>query len=694
MQFAVQSGQKCHKNQVPIYRRNADIWAHFPVLYFFCLQPLTNVPTPISVEECEVVRRLVRTFRDHCDPQQLLSAIPRELAKCITFDAIGITQVDVKSDSFNFSHYTEDGIQIVKDIPCADTMTEWVLENSHALVIEDADTETRFAPSIVTMRRFRFRSACVLPLSTTHRKIGSLSLGCRQVSAYQDKHVHFLLFVADQLAMAMDDAIHSIELRTTLHELAQNKERLRLLMTVSNALSSSGDTGGMLGTIASNLQTALGCDCVAVALPQGRTGRLLWHTVEGAAVEAPLRQGTAVSNDIQAMYEAGRPVDDGRAGYHVPIIRGEKPLGLITALGEGLTEAHLVLLGDVARQLALVLENSRAYAEIKSLKDQLCLEKIYIEDEIRGESNFAGIIGQSAAIREVLHQAELAAPATSPLLIYGNRGTGKELIARAIHKLSGRGDGPFVKLNCAALSGDALERELFGEDGDDQHPAGRLKVAPRGTLFLDEVGELPLELQPRLLGLLQAREFQHAGSPRTVASDTRMIASSSIDLAELVEQGKFRLDLFYHVNVFSLRLPPLNQRKEDIPLLVRHFVRNRSNSKNKTIDAIPSETMDALVNYDWPGNVRELENVIERAMILSAGPILKVRLSELFGGRPPGPAAPLETLEKIEEKHIIAVLRHTNWVVAGPSGAARVLGVKRTTLQAKMQRLGIRRRLT
>jgi formate hydrogenlyase transcriptional activator len=365
---------------------------------------------------------------------------------------------------------------------------------------------------------------------------------------------------------------------------------------------------------------------------------------------------------------------------------------------------------QVASQIAIAVENALAYSQITELKDKLAQEKLYLEDEIRTEMNFEEIVGKSATLRQVLKQVETVGPTESTVLIYGETGTGKELIARALHNLSARHSNAFVKLNCAAIPTGLLESELFGHEkgaftGAIAQRIGRFELANRGTVFLDEVGEIPLELQPKLLRVLQEREFERLGSTRTLRTDARLIAATNRDLEAMVEEQKFRSDLFYRLNVFPVRVPPLRERPEDIPLLVRHFTQQFARSMNKDIESIPSETMNALCEYHWPGNIRELQNVIERAVILSSGPVLRVVLSDLKsnGGsvaasenaksaaRPENLGNMQRVLEETERKQILGALEESRWVVAGPKGAAARLGMKRSTLQVRMQKLGIAR---
>ena len=370
------------------------------------------------------------------------------------------------------------------------------------------------------------------------------------------------------------------------------------------------------------------------------------------------------------------------------------------------TEEDLAFLSPVANQIALGLQNAVAYAEISQLKDRLAQENVYLESEIRSELHFDDIVGNSQALKLVLREIETVAPADSTVLIYGETGTGKELIARAVHNLSSRKSNAFVKLNCAAIPTGLLESELFGHEkgaftGAISQRVGRFELAHRGTIFLDEIGEVPLELQPKLLRVLQEREFERLGSTRTLRTDARLIAATNRDLKTMVEDQKFRPDLYYRLNVFPIRVPALRERKEDIPLLVRHFVQQFSQRNNRVINTIPSETMEALVRYHWPGNIRELQNVIERAVILSKGSMLNVSLAGLESDAPRATHAPTKStqsehknlqdvLNNTEQNEILRALEASNGIIAGPSGAAARLGVKRSTLQLRMQKLGIR----
>jgi formate hydrogenlyase transcriptional activator len=387
-----------------------------------------------------------------------------------------------------------------------------------------------------------------------------------------------------------------------------------------------------------------------------------------------------------------------RVGCVLPLASRDRILGTLCLRRRRdtlYTDDEVGFLTQVARQVTIAVANALAYGEARGLKDKPADERVSPLGEIHIERHFEEIVGTSAVLRRALTNAETVAPTDATVLICGETGTGKELIARAIHNLSPRRSKPFVKLNCAALPTGLLESELFGHEkgaftGAIAQRIGRFELANGGTVFLDEVGEIPLDIQTKLLRVLQEREFERLGSGRTLHSDARLIAATNRDLGALVNEQQFRADLFYRLNVFPIHVPPLHERPEDIPLLVRHFVEHYARRMKREIETIPSETMEALTRYRWPGNIRELQNLIERSVILSPGPVLRVPLGDL-----PVAAAAVQqhgkaqTLAEAERRHIVATLTDTKWVVAGAHGAATRLGMNRSTLQFRMKKLGI-----
>ncbi|NJN70467.1 MAG: sigma 54-interacting transcriptional regulator, partial [Nitrospira sp.] len=390
-----------------------------------------------------------------------------------------------------------------------------------------------------------------------------------------------------------------------------------------------------------------------------------------------------------------------KSGCAVPLILHGTALGTLSVVSrkeDAFTDDDKTLLSRIGAQVALAAANSMAYQEISSLKDKLAKEKLYLQEEIQTAYNFEEIIGDSRALKLVLKEVRTVAATDSTVLVLGETGSGKELVARALHNHSNRRERTFVKLNCAAIPTGLLESELFGHEkgaftGAITTKIGRFELADRGTLFLDEVGEIPLELQVKLLRVLQEQEFERLGSTRTIRVNVRILAATNRDLEHMVEEQKFRSDLYYRLKVFPITVPSLRDRPDDIPLLVRHFAQKFAQRMKKRIETIPSEAMNALQAYHWPGNVRELENFIERSVILTQGSDLIVSLDELK--RAPGHTMNSKptTLEQAERDHIMRALQAAKWIIGGPIGAAAKLGMKRTTLQSKMQKLGITRPL-
>jgi formate hydrogenlyase transcriptional activator len=383
----------------------------------------------------------------------------------------------------------------------------------------------------------------------------------------------------------------------------------------------------------------------------------------------------------------------------VPLMRPNGPLGVVllgSTRADAFESEDLELIHQVATQLAVAIENSRITAEINQLKQRLGEERAFLQGESRSEEQFPEMVGDGPALKKVLGQVATVASSEATVLILGETGTGKELVAHAIHRLSHRSSGPFIKLNCAAIPTGLLESELFGHEkgaftGAVMRKVGRVELADGGTLFLDEVGEIPLELQPKLLRVLQEQEFERLGSNRTIKVNLRVVAATNRNLEESIERHEFRSDLFYRLHVFPIRVPPLRERREDIPLLIRHFVHNFAHQMDRCIETIPKETMKALTSWNWPGNVRELENLMERSVILTEGSALRVPLAELRSHQDRGELRGNRSLDDAEKQHIIRILRETHGVISGPDGAAQRLGLKRTTLQSKMQRLKILR---
>ncbi len=504
-------------------------------------------------------------------------------------------------------------------------------------------------------------------------------------------------------------------LRGVSETLREEKKRQQVMMEVSRILAVKWDAGRAFPQVSAYLRRVLRQEYAALALRDEKSGHLVRH-----AMDFPLRRWPVSENEIiakgpgvKALRERSPLIfsRDELQGFQpevtdnllaeglrslccVPLLRPKGPLGVLV-LGSTRANAFknddLTLLNQVAAQLAIALENARAAREVEELRNRLNREKSYLQGETRSQPNFNEIIGESPVLKRVLDEVSVVSESDATVLLLGETGTGKGVIARAIHSASKRKNRNFVTLNCAAIPTGLLESELFGHEkgaftGAVSQKTGRLELAHGGTLFLDEIGEIPLELQPKLLRVLQDNEFERLGGTKTIKVDLRLIAATNRDLVRSIAEKEFRSDLFYRLNVFPIRLPSLRERREDIPVLVRHFVRKFAAGMHRVIETIPSETMNALVNWGWPGNVRELENFMERSVILTEGTALRAPLAELQGESPDA-----ESLESSEREHILRVLRETRGMISGPTGASRRLGIKRTTLQSKMQRLKITR---
>ena len=531
-------------------------------------------------------------------------------------------------------------------------------------------------------------------------------------------------------------------------ELQRQNTRLQLRLNLSNRITSNLELQELLRSISSNIREVMRCDAVAIALPEPGP-----ESLRVCALDFPDGKGFLKEDMLQSPIEGGpprqaletmKPVivgavsedDIGREGYEIlvgegfkshcfiPLVTHGRALGVLvilrTTTEEAFTPEDVGFLSQASGQIAIAVENALAYREISELKDKLAQEKLYLEDEIRSEMNFDQIVGNSPALRHALELVQTVAPSDSTVLLLGETGTGKELIARAIHDHSRRKDRTFVKLNCAAIPTGLLESELFGHEkgaftGAISPKIGRLELADQGTLFLDEVGDVPPEIQPKLLRALQEREFERLGSTRTKRVDVRLVAATNRDLERMIADREFRSDLYYRLNVFPIRIPPLRERREDIPTLVSYFVQKYARQMHKRIETIPAAAMKKLIEWEWPGNIRELQNFIERAVILTRGRALEAPLAELRQARTDNPAPPAtvhsqdeiariveETINVIiskktvadeyaqkQREEIVRILTECKGRVGGDDGAAARLGLNRTTLLSRMKKLGL-----
>ena len=762
----------------------------------------------------EALFRVSRAINVYRDPRELFKVLAIELRHIVDFDFVALFLYDQTRNKIHnavLETLEGPGFAIPSDFPAEETITWWVYQHQEPVLISSWDEELRFPRMMELHKGYGVESSCVLPLTTAYRRLGSLSFGARHPGAYVHDEIRFLSLVAEQVALAVDNALREEELRRQkahferLFELAPEAIVLRDLE--NRVLRANREFTELFGY---TVEEAIGRDINDLILPEGllkesealhfalkcgervdaelirkrKDGSYLDVSFVAAPVcvdggmpeiygiyrditerkqaEEALKRSEAYLSEGQRLSHTGswaRSVSTGDVYMSQESFRifGLEPATKVTLetilsrvhpedrssfsekvqrairdardyeddyriIREDGTIRHLHVLAhpvknaagnlvefvgthmDVTEQHLSRKALEDALGEINSLKEQLFHENVALRQEIEETSMFEEIVGKSSALQKVLKELETVGPTNSTVLIYGETGTGKELIARAIHNLSSRRANAFVKVNCAAIPTGLLESELFGHEkgaftGAISQRIGRFELANHGTVFLDEIGEVPLELQPKLLRVLQEREFERLGNSRTQSTDARLIAATNRDLSEMVAEQKFRSDLFYRLNVFPLYVPALRERPEDVPLLVRHFAELFSRRIGKAIHTIPPETMNALMLYDWPGNVRELQNVIERAAILSTRGVLRVSIAELNAK---GNAAPRSketvaptrkrirlSVPPLNRNQVLQALQESGGRVGGADGAAARLGLKRTTLIAHLKRLAI-----
>jgi formate hydrogenlyase transcriptional activator len=577
---------------------------------------------------------------------------------------------------------------------------------------------------------YGIRAVWSRPLFTREgRVLGTFAIHYREVRSPEAIDLQMIESASYIAGIAIERHLHQEALR-------RERDRLRLLLEITNSVTSRLDFRQVVGALSTNLFRVMQCDVSALLLPDSESGDLRVTILYNPDARGPMREGSLVpmnssiagqvlrtarsvridsfeqvrtdpeiygNPDGQRLYE--RVIQEGlRTGCYLPLVGRNSVVGVLMLSrrsDNAFEKDDVTLLEQVARQVAIAVENALEFEIAVKDRDKETKQRLYLEEEIRAQCG--AIVGDSPALNAALQLVSVVAPTDSSVLILGETGTGKELVARAIHDLSVRRERAFVKLNCAAIPLGLLESELFGHEkgaftGAIAQKMGRFELANKGTLFLDEVGDIPLELQAKLLRVLQEQEFERLGGNRTHKVDVRLIAATHRDLSGMVKQSTFREDLYYRLKVFPINVPTLRQRTEDIPKLVRHFTELYARRMNRRIDEIPSETMDRLVRYPWPGNVRELQNFIERAVILSPHSVLRAPTSELEPSHPNGEASipltglqPMTGLQEVERDHIVRALEASNWVVGGRNGAAKRLGMKRTSLVYRMQKLRISR---
>jgi formate hydrogenlyase transcriptional activator len=676
---------------------------------------VTNRTLPEAHDE--ELLRLARRLEVYRDPEQLMCALPVELFDLFRENSLVLAFCDGSTaTSWLAVNSKRDAIASTpKGLDAQKSLHAWIEVRRKPFILSSLKEQSPFPELTDLFQEWGNQSFCVFPLNTATRCIGAVCIGRTQPDAFSEREVSFFSLISDFVALAVDD-------RMVRAQLERERTKLSLILDLNNSVVANLKLRDVLQSISPSIRKVMRLDSVALVLPdrdgqhtrlyaldfpdsKGLIQRDVVRPFDGSISGQVLRSGKSWVGDVNELSKSGfHPqvaIEEGLQTLCIlPLSRGNRVLGVLCLARlqkNAFTQPDVDFLSQIAGQIAIAIDNALAYRQISELKDQLTQEKLYLEGELRSEMNFEEIIGNSSALRKVLSQVEAVAPTGSTVLIHGETGTGKELIARAVHNLSDRHSNAFVKLNCAAIPTGLLESELFGHErgsftGAVTQRIGRFELASPGTIFLDEVGEIPLDLQPKLLRVLQEREFERLGSSRTLRTDARLVAATNRDLGAMVEEQTFRSDLFYRLNVFPIRVPALRERTEDIPFLVRHFAQHFARNMKKQIDTISSETMSALVRYPWPGNIREMQNVIERAVILSRGPVLHIPSADLKSRIPDGGETNgFATLEEVERKHILSVLEQTNWVFGGLNGAAVRLGIKRPTLQFRMQKLGITR---
>src|SRR5271165_680102 len=671
-----------------------------------------------STDIYEAVIALSRSIAGHTDLRSLLSGVAESLRRIVAFDHLGLILHDPNSDSMEGHILNAPGNPVITSLrlPVEDDPAGWVWQNQQPLIISDLESGSRWPEGVRVARELGITTLILVPLTAGDNRLGAFGFSSVAPLDPTPAEIGFLERVASEFAVAVESFL-------ARQQAVRERDRLRTLFDITDALVSKLDQDDLFSAISGQLSKIIRHDHAMLTLCNDNGGLDVYalHST-GPQFREELR-GPFNPEGMPAaeVLATGKPVvasgiDIDRypnpnfrrflaLGFKsicsVPLITRDRAFGTLALsrmTDDAWTPEDVDFLMQIASQIAIAVENSLAYRELAEMKERLATEKLYLEDEIRLDQNIGNMVGAGPSFQGVLKGIQTVARTDATVLITGETGTGKELVARALHALSGRSKGSFVKVNCAAIPASLLESELFGHEkgsftGAVAQKIGRFELAHHGTLFLDEIGEMPLELQPKLLRAIQDQEFERVGGNRTIRTDVRFVAATNRDLKAMVEDNKFRADLYYRLHVFPLNVPPLRERREDVPLLTRYFVQRHAHRMGRNIETIPASALDALTRYDWPGNIRELQNLLERSVILTHGSTLQVAMPELM--ETAAPASPRsrnsEASLALERERIIKALEEAKGQVGGPDGAAARLGLKRTTLQNRMQKYKIAR---
>jgi formate hydrogenlyase transcriptional activator len=680
----------------------------------------------------EAVHRISEAIAACCEPEQLATTLAHEIGKFLNFDHLYLTVLKENSKEIEYLLWGKSPIPS-PDLPMEELPTWAAINSRDPQHTPDWDTEERFPRFKEYAKKIKLGSSIRVPLITPHRRLGVFGIIRDLVNPFTDEEIDLLRLIGRVVAFALDDGLN-------LRRSQQQNERLKLLLNLTSRITSNLKFRELLREIAANIREVIQADAAGIAFYDAASAKSRIYVVDFPNARGFVKEEILVTpgDAFMRAWESSKPVtlaanDKKELGTEIhelvvaeglnahcliPLVSRDRPVGvlILARKSEGFTHENVDFLSEASGQIAIAIENALAYQEISQLKDKLAQEKLYLEEEIRSEMNFENIIGTSPALKHVLELVETVAACDSTVLLLGETGTGKELIARAIHDRSRRKDRTFVKLNCAAIPTGLLESELFGHEkgaftGAIIQKVGRMELADQGTLFLDEVGDIPTEIQPKLLRALQEREFERLGSTHTRRVNIRLVAATNRDLEKMIATREFRSDLYYRLHVFPIRIPPLRERKEDIPQLVSYFVQKFAKQMQKKIEAISPAVMKGLTAWDWPGNIRELENFIERAVIVTRGKSLEAPVGELrktntvvfphagqhhveqvAGERPDAQSDQTSVADEYERRQrdqIIGALTACKGCVGGADGAAARLGMNRTTFLSRMKKFGI-----